>query len=364
MLFEVIGEFYSGKLGTCKFIGDLGALVKDMDESILDRTLVFEGYESRSLQALLRMLRLAADDFDPKTREAAYHGIETSGMREFLGLMLERVSLEEGDCLLHRALAAARRLDVDGAREGEIKERLVGRIGSSDPAIRFECILSIEPGLSEEMHMVIWDALKDEDDPAVITSLFSVSNWIDEIVVSGKKTLGGIWVRDMLSKFLNARPEIVPGIHMELITRAIPYLDGIEGLADTLSPETKERLLAATDPEKYPSVIMHEALLCANFLKSALERTLESAEVMGQRICFCRMPASELGSMGRVYLNEIAVADEVPEGMVPIVAYHEFIEGKTDSHEKAINAEKEAVRTLGLKNEYAAWLDKIGQNSR
>jgi len=101
------------------------------------------------------------------------------------------------------------------------------------------------------------------------------------------------------------------------------------------------------------------------YFKAACKGKLIEVEINGERFKYFLMSHETLRTFGRVNIRACAVSDAVPKRFHPIVAYHEYVEGKTRSHKKAVKAELEAARELGLEREHHDWITtQDGQANR
>ncbi len=133
-------------------------------------------------------------------------------------------------------------------------------------------------------------------------------------------------------------------------------------LVERLTPESC-RLLAELGKPSRISTFYY--IVAYEYFMAACEGRLIEAEVMGERFKYFLIPADKIGDTpGRVNERAIAVSEDVPENLRPVVAYHEFVEGQGQSHEKAKEVEIEAVRSLGLEQEYVKWLREMGPKVR
>jgi len=159
-----------------------------------------------------------------------------------------------------------------------------------------------------------------------------------------------------LNRHLRERPgmsvhffDILPGVE-------------IEKTIGLLTPQSRRLLLELGAPKpgerRTPATT-----LSYEYFKAVCRKRLVEAEVNGKRFKYALLPHELMDdSLGMVHQNACAVSEAVPKKLRTVVGYHEFMEGKTGSHKKAVKAEKEAVRSLGLEKEYAEWLRNTGQN--
>ncbi|NYZ60227.1 HEAT repeat domain-containing protein [Candidatus Micrarchaeota archaeon] len=330
---------------------ELTEFARETDDETLGRLLEFEGYEGRARDAIFDVLLALACHPNPDTREGAYDVLGASGKPEALEFLLERAKEERGP--LVKVLTAIANIAKKMPQEKEkIVERLEPLLSDAGSSVRKETALMFVD-FTDRSKILVLKMLAGEQDGDVAMVLF------EHIPIAGShdhsRYAGCIAMA--INRHISKNPEIASAF----FNRVAPKTD-MEKLVGKLTLESRRLLAELGRPDgrfAFGYIVAYEHFM------AACEGRLIGAEVMGNRFKYFLLPSERMGDTpGRVNERAIAVSEDVPERLRPIVAYHEYVEGQTGSHKKAKRAEIKAVRSLGLEQEYVEWLREMGPKVR
>ncbi|MEW5996399.1 MAG: hypothetical protein AB1657_02270 [Candidatus Micrarchaeota archaeon] len=321
--------------------------VEKTDDATLRSMLEFEGYVGREREAITDLFAAIACGSSGKTKSMAYQELGHIGKPELLGFLLGR-ALEEGGEYIYDVLAGISGLCGKCPQEKErVVETLKPLLSDADSSIRWQTALFFI-GFTEKSGTLVLGMLARERDGRAAKAV------LDQI---GRLNGNELWdATGHIARAINRHIGKNPRFASTFVNIA-PAVD-MEKLVGILTPESRRLLEERIKPGMYDMVIFNH-LLTYRYFMAACEGRLIETEVMGNRFKYFLLPAKVLDNHGRVNERAIAISEDVPENLRQIVAYHEFVEGRTRSHEKAIEAEMEAVRSLGLEAEYKEWLARL-----
>jgi len=323
----------------------VGKIAPNISEETLNSSFVFAGYEGRTKDALRDLLIAASYHENDGLRGDAYNGLCELEFPGKLNFLLSRLRHEKKTVyhLCHAIKPELKKHPRDIRRVVDEVCCILKSSGASR-ARQEMAILLLNIGTKKAMNSV-FHMLAKEKDPDIIDSLLTELMLGKNIEFAKKENL----VANIMKRHLKYLHE---GTIHDFFMHVIPNIHDIEGFVSHFTSEERKELLRLGDCE----LKTDNYWLGYTYFKAACDSTFMEAEMLGTSFKYILLPKGNLiTSRGRVNGFAIAVSEEVPEKFRLVVAFHEYVEGRTYSHEKAVKAELLAAQSLGLDTEYIYW---------
>ena len=281
---------------------------------------------------------------------------------ETLNLFIERAFSEKDQNLfkLHRIIHHF--LKEMPEENEQVVRKIAPLLEAGESSVRTETawlFFDINTPESVDLGVKAMIAEKNEADAdTMFTHLIFNSSCLKTLAADEKKFAAAF------AQFIDAHAEgfaarrMRPNMFFSLV---IPMMKEVDRFAASLSDKTRSLFLELAAEISNSKMVLRADLTSTEYFRAGATGRLIEAEVLGSRFRYFIMPQNKMTeSCGMVNMNAIAISDAVPEMMRPIVGYHEYIEGQTISHRKAVKAEKKAALSLGLEQEYKAWMRSNG----
>lgn len=363
----VLFDIYTAYTNLCNGISGnevvaFGSNISKCSDDALNRVFVFEGYGSRTRDALLDILMIAADGNNADIRYGVYLSIKSFDRGDILDFLVKSAFKDSKNAYAIFD-AISNFLEKHPEETENAVSALSPLLGHSDYCVRQECVNCFSKLGDVNALRLAWQAVARESDSRSASALHVMEHPNEKITES----LGDEYFRllaDAMNKQLRAWSEYTIFV---LFAVTIRDIEGIRKLMELLTPETKS-LLLEKGTRTNPNI---NYTLGYEYAKAAIEGQLQELEVLGNKIRYFVLPHDLLDAHGRVNGFAIALSDKVPENLKPIVLYHEYIESlesmngnRANAHEKAVETELPLARSLGIEREYLEWLSEVGEENR
>lgn len=315
------------------------------DPKLIDDVFTFRGYGGRAVDAIRDTVLWYTRSEDDFLRGNAYLALlktfRTPEMFDFFMHAFERAAelSEREACFIVRGIY---KLAGNAPKKRKAAlERVLDALDCGSPGVQKEIILQtiMEHGKDDGVAMLIAKIMADPQSRGIVSCAFP--EFADTATLINDPELVGYLAAifknnniDWRTTFIHIIPKIVP----------------IEMFASMFTRKEQVGLLGAP-----LGLLTINAELGMEYFRAACEGRLVPCEAMGAKFKYSLLPLRKLRWAGRVNLNAISVAEEVPEHLRLIVAYHEYVEGLTGSHRTARVKENKLADTLGLRNEMRTW---------
>jgi len=329
----------------CIFVGKIAP---GLSEETLNTAFVFAGYEGRTMDALRDLLVAATYHDNEGFRGDAFNGLGSLDFHGKLDFFLSRLPDEK-----LAAYEVCHTIGLELKKHPEEIMRVVGELSSileksSDTRVRLETAALLIGIRTNKAMRIVFRMLEKEKDPEVLDSLSAYLTQGHSLEFAKKKKLVASMMKQLLKHQQKASIQ-------EYFMHVVPAIQDIESFASLFTQEEQRELLRKGNSEMQTG----HYWLGYNYFKAACDHTFMEAEVLGMHFKYMLLPKGVLTKGGAVNKSAIGVSEEVPETFRLIIAFHEYVEGLTDSHEKAIKAELLAAQSLGIDKEYVYWATEL-----
>jgi len=329
----------------CIFVGKRAP---GLSEETLNTAFVFAGYEGRTKDALRDLLVAATYSDNEGFRGDAFNGLGSLDFSGKLDFFLSRLPDEK-----LAPYEVCHTIGLELKKHPEETRRVVEELScilkkSTDVRIRLETAILLINVATKKAKDLVYRMLEKEKDPEVLDSLSANLTQGHSLEFAKKKKL----VARMMKQHLKHQQK---ACIQEYFMYVVPAIQDIESFASLFTQEEQRELIRMGDTEMQT----HHYWLGHNYFKAACNHTFMEAEVLGIHFRYMLLPKGVLTKGGKVNKSAIGISEEVPETFRLIIAFHEYVEGLTDSHEKAIKAELLAAQSLGIDKEYIYWATEL-----
>ncbi len=337
----------------------LAAYIEGIDDETLNQAFIFEGYEGKTRKALLDLFIYAACNGPQAGKEPVYRALEFFEYPETIEFLTKQALVEKDYAIIAAICMSLEKLtkDLSESEKNQILEKLKHLLFDDRSLIRYELMnLFFNFGTKKAVKRAVEAFLKEEDE-STIASMYNGLGDLNLLI----ETLDNEYDQ-FVAKVVKTKIRKNPSIAVNLFINLVSKIRDIENFVEMLSKDDYEFL-----SDLFQSIKQVPYLFTTSFeyFKAAYNKSLVEVEVDGERFKYCLLSMDEsVENLGRCCNNAIVISDKIPKIFRPIIAYHEYIEGKTGSHDEAVRRESVAARNMGLEKELKEWLGSIGESSR